>query len=230
MLIRDLENLFPLSRIFCFRSHVVCSIALLDMLKNLSNFFGRRSSQPSAQSSASPSQEPDDELALEVVDVIQDVKCFLADGKMQVALFGSPSDLADGWLRNCPWDEVFATYPNLLPLDQRLSLQDAQALVPFVAGFFSDAEEPDADPDDESDTAANDRIPAVAFRDWVQDVSETSGFEAKQVKRVAKALAAEMQQRIDSGDSFKLGSLRFRTRPVNAIGKRSGFICRVSRA
>lgn len=206
------------------------------MLNNLANFFGRGSSQPSAQSSASPSQEPDDGLALEVVEVIQDVKCFLADGKMHVALFGSPSDLADGWMRNCPWDEVFATYPNLLPLDQRLSLQDAQALVPFVAGFCSDAEEPesnaesDADADAEADTPASDRIPAVAFRDWVQGVSETSGFEAKQVKRVAKALAAEMQQRIDAGDSFKLGSLRFRTRPVNSTGKRSGFTSRVSRS
>jgi hypothetical protein len=129
---------------------------------------------------------------------------------------------------------VFATYPNLLPLDQRLSLQDAQALVPFVAGFCSDAEEPEsdaeADADAEADTAANDKIPAVAFRGWVQGVSETSGFEAKQVKRVAKALAAEMQQRIDAGDSFKLGSLRFRTRPVNATGKRSGFTSRVSRS
>ena len=204
------------------------------MFKNLADFFGRGSSQPSAQSSACPSQEPDDGLAQEVVEVIQDVKCFLADGKMQVALFGSPSDLADGWMRNCPWDEVFATYPNLLPLDQRLSLQDAQALVPFVAGFCSDAEEPEFDTnavaEAEADTPTSDRIPAVAFRDWVQGVSETSGFEAGLVKRVAKALAAEMQQSIDAGDSFNLGSLRFRTRPVNATGKRSCVIFRVSRS
>lgn len=200
------------------------------MLKNLSNFFGRGGSEPSAESTPSQFQEPDDGLALEVVEVIQGVKCFLADGKMQVALFGSPSDLPDGWMRNCPWDEVFRTYPNLLPLDQRLSLQEAQALVPFVAGFCSDAEEPEADSDAEADTPANDKIPAVAFRDWVQGVSDASGFEAKQVKRVAKALAAEMHQRIDAGDSFKLGPLRFRTRPVNANGKRSGFTSRVSRS
>ena len=199
------------------------------MLKNLSNFFGRGGSEPSADPTPPTAQEPDDELALEVVEVIQDVKCFLADGSMQVALFGSPSDLPDGWMRNCPWDQVFVTYPNLLPLDQRLSLQEAQALVPFVAGFCSDAEEPEADPDAEADTLANDKkIPAIPFRDWVQGVSEASGLEAKQVKRVAKALAAETQQRIEAGDSFKLGPLRFRTRPVN--GKRSGFTSRVSRS
>ena len=186
------------------------------MLKNLSNFFGRGGSEPSAESTPSQFQEPDDGLALEVVEVIQGVKCFLADGKMQVALFGSPSDLPDGWMRNCPWDEVFRTYPNLLPLDQRLSLQEAQALVPFVAGFCSDAEEPEADSDAEADTPANDKIPAVAFRDWVQGVSDASGFEAKQVERVAKALLDRIGQAIDNGEELQLPGLVLSPRTLPA--------------
>ena len=100
------------------------------MLKNLSNFFGKGSSgqnvAPQPLWESEPSDQGGDSVSLEVIETIRELKCFLADGKMQVALFGSPSELPDGWLRNCPWDQVFRSYPNLLPLDQRLSLQEAQ--------------------------------------------------------------------------------------------------------
>jgi hypothetical protein len=84
-----------------------------------------------------PSDQGGDTVSLEVIETIRELKCFLADGKMQVALFGSPSELPDGWLRNCPWDQVFRSYPNLLPLDQRLSLQEAQKLVPCWTAFVT---------------------------------------------------------------------------------------------
>jgi hypothetical protein len=168
------------------------------------------------------------------METVRDVKCFVTDGKMQVALFGSPSEQPDGWLRNDQWEQVFRTYPNLLPLDQRLSLQEAQALVPFVDGFIDDVESSDellsveqvfvSEP--ESASPSNENISPTSFLDLVQDLSDACGFENKVVKRVAKALASEIQERIDAGDSFKIGEYSFRVRPLSGDGKRS---CRVSR-
>ena len=212
------------------------------MLKNLSNFFGKGSSDqnvaPQPLWESEPSDQGGDSVSLEVIETIRELKCFLADGKMQVALFGSPSELPDGWLRNCPWDQVFRSYPNLLPLDQRLSLQEAQKLVPLLDGFRDDTETsdeplPSEDPDESGPGSApseSEKIPATAFRDWVKDVSESSGFEAKAVKSVAKALASEIQQRIDAGDSFKLGPLRFHSCSFSNNNKFTGFFSRVSRS
>lgn len=212
------------------------------MLKNLSNFFGKGSSgqnvAPQPLWESEPSNKGGDSVSLEVIETIRELKCFLADGKMQVALFGSPSELPDGWLRNCPWDQVFRSYPNLLPLDQRLSLQEAQKLVPLLDGFSDNTETsdeplPTEDPDESGPGSAqseSEKIPATAFRDWVKDVSESSGFEAKAVKSVAKALASEIQQRIDAGDSFKLGPLRFHSCSFSNNNKFTGFFSRVSRS
>ena len=212
------------------------------MLKNLSNLFGRGGSggnvAPEPEWVAQQPQESADPLSIEVLETIRELKCFLADGKMQVALFGSPSELPDGWLRNCPWDQVFRSYPNLLPLDQRLSLQEAQKLVPLLDGFSDNTETSDEpllteDPDESDSGSApseSEKIPATAFRDWVKDVSESSGFEAKAVKSVAKALASEIQQRIDAGDSFKLGPLRFHSCSFSNNNKFTGFFSRVSRS
>jgi hypothetical protein len=212
------------------------------MLKNLSNFFGKGSSDqnvaPQPLWESEPSDQGVDSVSLEVIETIRELKCFLADGKMQVALFGSPSELPDGWLRNCPWDQVFRSYPNLLPLDRRLSLQEAQKLVPLLDGFRDDTETsdeplPSEDPDESglgSAQSESEKIPATAFRDWVKDVSESSGFEAKAVKSVAKALASEIQQRIDAGDSFKLGPLRFHSCSFSNNNKFTGFFSRVSRS
>ena len=212
------------------------------MLKNLSNFFGKGSSDqnvaPQPLWESEPSDQGGDSVSLEVIETIRELKCFLADGKMQVALFGSPSELPDGWLRNCPWDQVFRSYPNLLPLDQRLSLQEAQKLVPLLDGFSDNTETSDEpllteDPDESGPGSAqseSEKIPATAFRDWVKDVSESSGFEAKAVKSVAKALASEIQQRIDAGDSFKLGPLRFHSCSFSNNNKFTGFFSRVSRS
>ena len=111
------------------------------MLKNLSNFFGKGSSDqnvaPQPLWESESSDEGGDTVSLEVIETVRDIKCFLADGSMQVALFGSPSELPDGWMRNCPWDQVFRSYPNLLPLDQRLSLQEAQKLIADFKEFLS---------------------------------------------------------------------------------------------
>ena len=212
------------------------------MLKNLSNFFGKGSSDqnvaPQPLWESEPSDQGGDSVSLEVIETIRELKCFLADGKMQVALFGSPSELPDGWLRHCPWDQVFRSYPNLLPLDQRLSLQEAQKLVPLLDGFSDNTETSDEpllteDPDESDPGSApseSEKIPATAFRDWVKDVSESSGFEAKAVKSVAKALASEIQQRIDAGDSFKLGPLRFHSCSFSNNNKFTGFFSRVSRS
>ena len=65
------------------------------MLKNLSNFFGKGSSDqnvaPQPLWESESSDEGGDTVSLEVIETVRDIKCFLADGSMQVALFGSPS-------------------------------------------------------------------------------------------------------------------------------------------
>ena len=212
------------------------------MLKNLSNFFGRAAGggnvAPEPEWVTTQSQESAETVSLEVLETITELKCFLVDGKMQVALFGSPSELSDGWLRNCSWDEVFRSYPNLVPLDQRLSLLEAHGLVPLVEGLSDDVEfsdEPLSDEDPEeidlsSESSSSEKIPTTSFRDWVKDVSDSSGYEAKAVKSVAKALLSEIQQRIDAGDSFKVGPLRFRSCTFSNNNTFSGFFSRVTRS
>ena len=212
------------------------------MLKNLSNFFGKGSSDqkvaPQPIWEAESSDPGSDSVSLEVIETIRDLKCFLADGTMQVALFGSPSDLPDGWMRNCPWDQVFRSYPNLLPLDQRLTLQEAQKLAPLVDSLIDDADASDESlvaedlEENDSGTESSDGVstPATAFRDWLKEVSEANSLDAKAVRRVAKAFASEIQLRIEAGDSFKIGDLRFRSRTYSDNSKFSGFFSRVSRS
>ena len=79
----------------------------------------------SVQSSSSDSKE-----------IIESLLCFVEDGQTFVALFGSPSDSADGWLRNCPWNEVFQVYPNILPFDQRVSLQEIERRLQLGNEFY----------------------------------------------------------------------------------------------
>ena len=108
----------------------------------------------------------------------------------------------------------------------------------MLDGFSDNTETSDEpllteDPDESDPGSApseSEKIPATAFRDWVKDVSESSGFEAKAVKSVAKALASEIQQRIDAGDSFKLGPLRFHSCSFSNNNKFTGFFSRVSRS
>lgn len=212
------------------------------MLKNLSNFFGKGSSDqnvaPQPIWEAESSDPGSDSVSLEVIETIRDLKCFLADGTMQVALFGSPSDLPDGWMRNCPWDQVFRSYPNLLPLDQRLTLQEAQNLAPLVDSLIDDADASDEslvaedleENDSGTESSDGESTPATAFRDWLKEVSEANSLDAKAVRRVAKALASEIQLRIEAGDSFKIGDLRFRSRTYSDNSKFSGFFSRVSRS
>ena len=212
------------------------------MLKNLSNFFGKGSSDqnvaPQPIWEAESSDPGSDSVSLEVIETIRDLKCFLADGTMQVALFGSPSDLPDGWMRNCPWDQVFRSYPNLLPLDQRLTLQEAQKLAPLVDSHIDDADASDEtlaaedleENDSGTESSNGESTPATAFRDWLKEVSEANSLDAKAVRRVAKALASEIQLRIEAGDSFKIGDLRFRSRTHSDNSKFSGFFSRVSRS
>lgn len=212
------------------------------MLKNLSNFFGKGSSDqivaPQPIWEAESSDPGSDSVSLEVIETIRDLKCFLADGTMQVALFGSPSDLPDGWMRNCPWDQVFRSYPNLLPLDQRLTLQEAQKLAPLVDSLIDDADASDEtlaaedleENDSGTESSNGESTPATAFRDWLKEVSEANSLDAKAVRRVAKALASEIQLRIEAGDSFKIGDLRFRSRTYSDNSKFSGFFSRVSRS
>lgn len=212
------------------------------MLKNLSNFFGKGSSDqnvaPQPIWEAESSDPGSDSVSLEVIETIRDLKCFLADGTMQVALFGSPSDLPDGWMRNCPWDQVFRSYPNLLPLDQRLTLQEAQKLAPLVDSLIDDADASDEslvaedleENDSGTESSDGESTPATAFRDWLKEVSEANSLDAKVVRRVAKALASEIQLRIEAGDSFKIGDLRFRSRTYSDNSKFSGFFSRVSRS
>ena len=212
------------------------------MLKKLSNFFMKNSSDdnvaPKPEWLSTDTQDVEDSLSMQAAESIQGLKCFLADGKLMVALFGSSSELSDGWLRNCAWDQVFCSYPNLLPLEQRLSLQEAQRLAPLVDSFTVDADLGDEflgdnNPEESeagSESSSQAKIKATAFRDWVQEVSDASEVEAKAVKSVANALFSEIQQRIDAGDSFRIGGLKFRTRPFKEHNKNSGFFSSVIRS
>ena len=98
------------------------------MFRTLLKTFGLLSLRSSAEPVLSQSQEH--ELTPEIVpqEVVSDVQCFSLDGTIHVALFGSPSDLADNWLRNCRWDDVFDIYPKQLPFDHHKSLRNAHSM------------------------------------------------------------------------------------------------------
>ena len=63
-------------------------------MEDFSNLFGRLVSKTS-ESSPSQAQESGDGLSLETIQIVRNVQYFLADEKMQVALYGSPSSYPD---------------------------------------------------------------------------------------------------------------------------------------
>ena len=152
-----------------------------------------------------------------------------------MALFGSPSDLADNWLRNCRWDDVFDIYPKQLPLDQRLPLRNAHSIVPLKANFASYLE-PNIEPLDQhvSNTASKANCQStvsdnseISFHAWLQCLSNDCGFDVTQVITVAQSLAAEICNSIEGGNSFKIKQLRYVPSSSPAKSKLGGILFRV---
>lgn len=82
--------------------------------------------------------------------------------------------------------------------------------------------------DPESASPATEKISSTAFRDWVQYFSDASSFENKVVKRAAKALACELQERNEADDSFNIGGYPLRTRPLSGDGNRYCLLLSIS--
>jgi len=64
------------------------------------------------------------------------VRLFREADQLMVALFGTPSPVADGWLENRPATEVFAASADGLPLEQTLPIDVVHALVPLAAPWM----------------------------------------------------------------------------------------------
>ncbi len=64
----------------------------------------------------------------------------------------------------------------------------------------------------------------------MQYLSDASSFENKVVKRAAKALASELQERNEAGDSFNIGGYPFRTSPLSGDENRYCLLSRESRS
>jgi hypothetical protein len=73
------------------------------------------------------------------------VRLFREADQLMVALFGSPSSVADGWLENRPATEVFAAPADGLPLEQTLPIDAVRALVPLAAPWMPMPSTPAAD-------------------------------------------------------------------------------------
>lgn len=167
--------------------------------------------------------------------LIHGVRCFVDEGSIYVALFGTPSELEDGWLCNSHWSEVFVSYPNTIPLEQYLTLKDADALVPLVARLRSDSASSKNELSNEGcaratfaqDEPASEGVSVTAFRDWVYGVSNDSGFNPKQVMCVAKAFVSEIEKCIEVGESFTIDGIRLRVRPSSSEKPRSAILFRV---
>jgi hypothetical protein len=204
-----------LSRIFNLQAcDVFVNSLSAFMLKSLLNIFGPRVGQhnvaPQSDSLSSQSQNSLHTLSIEDIETIQDVKCFLADGKMQVALFGSPSELPDGWLRNDQWDQVFRTYPNMLPLDQSLSLQEAQTLAPFVEGLCNFPQT------SEQSFPNQDKEVNLNLKDIISSISESESIPAGQVRKIALALLEKLGEAVDNGERITAPGYVLNPRTITA--------------
>jgi hypothetical protein len=163
------------------------------MMESFANLFGRLVSK-SSESSPSQTQESGDRLPSEVIEAVRNVKCFLGDGKMQVALFGSPSSYPDGWLVNLPWNQVFRSYPYEMPLEQSLSVQEAQTLAPLVEGLCN------APQTSEQSFPNQDKEVNLKLQDIVFSISESEAIPAGQVRKVALAFLEKMGEEVDNGE------------------------------
>ena len=162
-------------------------------MESFSNLFGLFVSKPS-ESSPSQAQESGDRLPSEVIETVRNVKCFLGDGKMQVALFGSPSSYPDGWLVNLPWNQVFRSYPYEMPLEQSLSVQEAQTIAPFVEGLCN------APQTSEQSFPNQDKEVNLKLQDIISSISESENIKAGQVRKVALAFLVKLGEAVDNGE------------------------------
>ena len=163
------------------------------MMESFSNLFGRLVSK-TGESSPSQAQDLGDEYSLESIEIVRNVKCFLADDKIQVALFGSPSAYPDGWLVNLPWNQVFRSYPYEMPLDQSLSLQEAQTLAPFVEGLCN------APQTSEQSFPNQGKEVNLNLKDIVSSISESESIQAGKVRKVALAFLEKLSESVDNGE------------------------------
>ena len=113
---------------------------------------------------------------------------------MQVALFGSPSSYPDGWLVNLPWNQVFRSYPYEMPLEQSLSVQEAQSLAPFVEGLCN------APQTSEQSFPNQDKEVNLKLQDIISSISESENIKAGQVRKVALAFLVKLGEAVDNGE------------------------------
>ncbi len=178
-------------------------------MESFTNLFGRLVSRTS-ESIPLQAQELGDGLSLETIEIVRNVKCFLADGKMQVALFGSPSAYPDGWLVNLPWNQVFRSYPYEMPLDQSLSLQEAQALAPFVQGLCN------APQTSEQSFPNQDQEVNLNLKDIISSISESEGVPAGKVRKVALAFLEKLGEAVDNGERITAPGYVLNPRTISA--------------
>ncbi len=178
-------------------------------MESFTNLFGRLVSRTS-ESIPLQAQELGDGLSLETIEIVRNVKCFLADGKMQVALFGSPSAYPDGWLVNLPWNQVFRSYPYEMPLDQSLSLQEAQALAPFVEGLCN------APQTSEQSFPNQDQEVNLNLKDIISSISESEGVPAGKVRKVALAFLEKLGEAVDNGERITAPGYVLNPRTISA--------------
>jgi hypothetical protein len=168
-------------------------LVIIFIMETFFNLFGRLVPKTS-DSSSSQVQDPSDGLTSEVFENVRDVKCFLEDGKMQVALFGSSSSHPDGWLANLPWNRVFRSYPYEIPLDQSLSLQKAQILAHFVEGLCSAPQTSEHFPPNQYKEVN------LNLKDIISSISESEDIPVRQVRKVALAFLEKLGEAVDNGE------------------------------
>ena len=178
-------------------------------MESFSNLFGRLVSKP-VESCPSQVQDLGDGYSLESIEIVRNVKCFLEDGKMQVALFGSPSPYPDGWLVNLPWNQVFRSYPYEVPLDQSLSLQEAETLVPFVEGLFN------APQTSEQSFPNQDKEVNLNLKDIISSISESEAIPAGHVRKVALAFFEKLGEAVDNGEKITAPGYVLNSRTISA--------------
>ncbi|WP_413439629.1 hypothetical protein [Synechococcus sp. MIT S9509] len=140
---------------------------------------------------------------------IEDVRCFLEEGQMQIAVFGYPSTFPDGWLFNRPWDQVFCNYPVMMPLDQRISFKEAISLADPLPSFCETVnyhEKPHVDTDSIS---VQDKL--CTLKDIASSISEAENLPYEQTLKIARVFLQHLAEGIEKDKKLRLSNLSFMT-------------------
>ena len=89
---------------------------------------------------------------------------------------------------------MFRSYPYEMPLDQSLSLREAQIHAPFMEGFCN------APQTSEQSFPNQDKEVNLNLKDIVSSISESEGIPAGRVRKVALAFLEKMGEAVDNGE------------------------------